>query len=260
MQRLTIILAGWAILGLATTARAGTWSTSNWVNDASLTLTNTKTYTHAIDFASGTTFGTQQSATINGVAFTQEIVSQGGFSRNSGSYAGTDIATGNAWSLQYANVTPLGNGCFGYSAAGAGGPTGTESTKLKTAFTSSGDANTTTFDWTLTLSGLQSNTSYIFTFYSALWDSNSRFVTLDGQDDGAGNTLRVQQGAGGTNLQAQYTYNTGNLTTFTLTAQNQGALFYAFANEVVAIPEPSTWALVGLGLLGTWLVNRHRRG
>jgi hypothetical protein len=268
MKRIFLAIITAAALA-ASSASAGTWSTSNWVNDASLTLTNSKTYTHAIDFAAGSPLDGQGTTNINGVLFTTEFVSTGsgsGFANHSelaytysGTYTPITTTITNSWSLLYTNRSD--GFFFGYSGAAGFGPSGTESTKLKTAITGHGSQYTSTADWTLTLSGLQPNTDYLFTFYSAVWDTGgTRYVDLDGQDDGTGNIFRVQQGSGGTNLQVQYTYNTGAGTTFELKGNSKGSMVYAFSNELLVIPEPSALTLVGFGLFGAWVLGRRRRG
>ena len=232
-------LAALAGLALAAgSAHAGTWASYAWNDDADLLLSSSTTYTHAIDFANGTT-GTEVVANINGVSFTQYEF--GGWV--SGAKAGTDLTSGNGWSM---------TNNWGFNGSFGAGPAGTESAKLTEGFIL--PPNTVTGEWTLTLSGLSANTDYIFTLFSPMYDAGPRTATLDGLDDGVGVNVRSQTED---NTQVQYAYNTGAGTTFDLVVADSAAAygFPAFTNEVV--PEPSTTALLGLG--GVALVLRRRK-
>ncbi len=235
----------------AGSAHAGLWASSTWTDDSDLPLSSSLTYTHAIDFAEGTPENDQAATTIAGVSFTEEYVSDGGFN-NSNSFSGTHIPTANAWTLTYTITS--GNGAFGWKAAAASGPSGTESTTLSTALTGHGGTATHTADYSLVLSGLTTNTDYIFTFYNANFDfgGTTRQVILDGADDGVGNT---QTAVSTSNDIYRYAYNTGASTTFTLNGASTGSAISAFTNE--AVPEPSTTALLGLG--GLALILRRRK-
>ena len=151
------------VFALSSYGYAGTFTTIDWINDSSLPIDSTFTYTHAIDFAED-----DGTVVINGVTITQYGV-PGGWG-NADPYEGTDSVTGNSWVIQTNNSRgPLA----------ATGPTGENSEILITSICHAGEDNFITID------GLQPGTNYIFTWYSPIWlDTVVRTGTLDGSDDG----------------------------------------------------------------------------
>lgn len=222
-----ILAAAVAAVALAGTAQAGTWSTNQWDNDTDLLLDSSKTYTHAVAITAGTT-GTEVGTTINGVSFTQYETAAWANAAHSGT----------GWSVTT---------CYGYApyAPSAGyGPTGTESAKLSTGALISSSSGS---GFTLTLSGLTENTDYIFTIYSAEYDSYTRTAYLDGLDDGVGNVRTHTMD----NTQLQYAYTTGaGVTTFDLNLTEPVHGYYsltAFTNEELGTPvEPSDGGTVSV--------------
>jgi hypothetical protein len=87
---------------------------------------------------------------------------------------------------------------------------------------------------------------------------------FDGSDDGTGTTTLNFNGSNSSQL-VMYEYNTGSATNFTMTLDYQPVSgsypmhIYAFGNYAI-IPEPSALALVGLGLLTTFVITRRRHG
>ena len=240
-QQTKSTLAALAGLALAAgSANASVWASASWADDADLTayLSGSATYTHAIDFEGGTE-GTQLAATIAGVSFTQyESTNWSNVARN-----GTDLGTTNAGSYTQTDQAWQGNA--------ASGPTGTESDKLSTGILGAASGQTET----LTLDGLAANTDYVFTLFNAQWDANVRTASLDGLDDGVGNARVTNPD----NTFVSYAYNTGASTSFSMNITGSGTFeyhVYAFTNTV-AVPEPSTTALLGLG--GLALILRRRK-
>ena len=206
MFKTTALLTA-ALALTATSAQAGVWSDSTWADDTDLNnfLSGVGTLTHAIDMEGGTE-GTQSSATIAGVSFTQyEFTNWNNVARN-----GTDLGTGNAWSYTQTNQA--------WQGSAFNGPSGTESAKLSTGILGAASGQTET----LTLSGLSANTDYVFTLYNAQWDANTRTASLDGLDDGVGNARVTDPD----NTFVSYAYNTGASTSFSMNLTGSGAFEY----------------------------------
>jgi hypothetical protein len=203
---------------LATTQR-GIWSASPWVDDSSLPLSASTTYTHAIDIQPGTE-GTLAATTIGDVNFTQ----YGAGSFDTSSKSGTDLASGKAWS-----ATAVTGDIFSHDENfTATAPSGTDSDIL----TNGAFLVTDGGSYDLTLSGLSANTDYIFTVYGAMYDAGPRSANLDGLDDGVGtNVLSLTED----NTLRSYAYNTGGSTTFTMRFTGTGSNWNlpAFTNELV---------------------------
>lgn len=225
-KNITNILAvAVAAVALAGTTQAGTWSESAWNNDTELLalLSASATYTHAIDFEAGAA-GNETTVTIAGVNFTQfENVDWQNIARN-----GTHLATGNAWALTQTDS---------YNASFSQGPSGTESAKIGNGGPLVNSGQTETF----TLSGLSPNTDYVFTYFNSQFDLNDRTATLDGGDDGAGNTFTSAQA----NTFVSYAYNTGASTTFTMDFSNANVAFISgFINEEIVGPPATPGTLI----------------
>jgi hypothetical protein len=201
-----------------TTNAAGVWSTINWVDDSALSFITSTNVTHSGDFVAPT----QSAATINGYTF-ETINIAGGFGFFGTPYPGSNFTIGG----------PL-KATFDASA----GVSGTASTALSTALIYSGG------NATFNLTGLLTNTNYEFYFFSPDY-SGTRTGSMDGSDDGVGNTTTIVQTGGTGDKIIKYAYNTGASTSFTMTVDNSSGLHnYAFVNVV---PEPSassysTWA------------------
>ena len=111
------------------------------------------------------------------------------------------------------------------------------------------------------LNGLTANTDYIFYYFNPTFGPAGRTGTLSSSFDDFANTedtsASFDQNA--TSTVVSYTYNTGSNTSLYIRANSTGASdlhTYGFYNAV-AVPEPSTTALLGLG--GLALILRRRK-
>lgn len=242
-QRASLALVPLIIAAMATAAQAGTWSATSWVDDTSVNSVITPgTYTAAADVTATTVSsgGTSTSGgeTINGITFQ--------------SLAFNSPGTGTGYDLTYGFVSS-GN----YNAPLASLGSNPETTALSSSLLFGGSG------YTLSLTGLTVGQSYQFSFFSPSWSDGSRHATLS-FDDTVGNSYAIDQSGGAANDIITYDY-VATSSTQTLTASintgfgESGTHVFAFANEVEAVPEPSTYALMigGLGLL--FIVLKRRK-
>ena len=208
--------------------QAGYFTTRSWQSDDDLPLDGTKTYTHAIDFSPGGTLNQTLSGTklIGGVPFTQESVGSG-LRTGVTNIGGNDNTSGAAWSISGINIS--------YSGIGSRAP-GEAGSVLSDALVAEGD------NQVVSLSGLEPNTDYIFTWYSPLWNVNTdRVGIMDGSDDGIGEgmTIAIVQDSDAEMLITQYRYNTGDATTFEMHFESltpgEALHHYAFTNELATM-------------------------
>jgi autotransporter-associated beta strand protein len=196
-----------------TTTSIGTWSTVNWSNDSSLSFIISTNVTHSGDFVGPT----KSAATINGFTF-EAININGGFSGISNPYSGSNFTFSSTG----------GGGLFTYDAtAGVSGAASSALSDGLAGFNSG--VGTVTYN----LTGLLPNTNYEFYFFSADWSDSGRTGTLDGSEDGVGNTFTTDQSAGSGHDIIKYAYKTGASTSFTMTVNTGAGLHqYAFVNVI----------------------------
>lgn len=254
----------WA--GAAQTAQAGAFlDTINWTGDSVLTLSSSKNYTAAVDFNNASNYTTY--GDIKGVSF-QRIPN----STNTGTqnYAPSGTTLG-SWEIAPNGYTGMVDVGFVTNTDNRPSGTGTtESQKLATncAYRYTPGSTGVYAGPDIKLTGLQSNTDYVFELYAPVYFANytglnaARGLRLT-PSDGGGTYQDFTQG--GATLQTaapqiiRYQYNTGAGTTFTmnvdfLNGQYPG-IIGGFTNQVV--PEPGTIASV-LGLGSLTLLRRRR--
>jgi hypothetical protein len=237
--RFQFVATAAVLLALAGAVHAGTIIGPQIVtNNASADITNAYTYTHAINIGEG---NPAPSVTINGVTFT----------------GGT--TSGNGWST-----------------SGFGGTVGLNQQNFNTWFPpSSGSVaamisdfryNSANVAQSLTLTGLTPGQMYEARVYTRFWEVGDRTNNIAFDEDGIGplgSSVVFNADLTPTNAYyIGYTYtadSSGNLVVTFARPNGDPGMFHlsGFSNQV--IPEPSTWALVGLGLMGTWLLRRRRR-
>ena len=219
---LCVVAAVVALCGLMPAAQADTLSYFPVTDDASSGISSSKTYTHAVDFGSGT-----PGANINGVQFTaattgtlpanvQYDVTSGGRNDNSGN--GNHNVTGNVVNL-FTDMIYNGNNAAGGAA-------------------------------TVTLQGLIPGVEYDARFYTRQWGAGSRTSAI-GFDTNADTipetTVTISQDNASLNppgfpdadqayaLSYQYTAESSSLsTTFTQAVYNASWHQYGVSNEFVA--------------------------
>ncbi|MFM2197926.1 MAG: hypothetical protein RLZZ505_1358 [Verrucomicrobiota bacterium] len=240
MKSKHILTTSFLALALAGSAHAaGIWSTLTWTDDSSLSFITTTNVTHSADFVQPA----GAAATVNGFTFeTISIVAS--FGTFPTSYSGSNFTVG----------TP--SGTFTYE--GSAGVAGTASGNLSTGLIGFDNSVPSGGVVTYTLNGLTANTNYEFYFFSPeLFGAANRTGSLNGSDDGAGNSYAITQDTVGGDQIIKYAYNTGASTSFTMTVTsdtvNTSIHNFAFVN---VIPEPSSAILGGLGLL--FLLRRKR--
>lgn len=245
MKNKKSIITSCLALALAGSANAaGVFSSINWTDDSSLSFITSTNVTHSGEFRNSAQVS---AATINGHTFESINIP--------GSNTNTDFFSNLTFPHTGSNFTVgATSGGSNFTFTGTAGVTGTASSRLSQGLIGfSNGAGVVTIN----LTGLTAHTNYEFYFFSPAWDglTPARVGTLDGSDDGVGNTFaEVQTGGSGDNI-VKYAYNTGASTTFTMTATSTsgGLHYYGFVNVV---PEPSTALLGGLGMLA--LLRRRR--
>ena len=251
---LSILAAMFLATGTPASTYASTISSIPWTGDSSLSFINgaTQTYTHAVDLVAGGTLGTvvpNGSVNVNGLQFD---ALQLGTSLDTS--IGTTLGPANSKGNPFGYTFSAAGGGFGNEQGHAGSatsPSGTESSVLATDLLY--NAQTVT----LTLSGLHQNSNYVFSWFNADWNNTTdRAGTLT---DNLGGSIAFNQGTASI---LRDTYNTGSNTslvlTFASTSTGDTIHQYAFANQFVS-PEPSSFILGGLGVLGLFVVARRRR-
>jgi len=231
--------------------QAGVISLVPLTDDASSGISGSNTYTHAISGGNA--------ATVNGVNFETltNLVTPANFNWDTGANTKNVIGSNNGDWLP-----------------ATGGVTGAGLQSLLAGFTFSGNGHTSPSSQTYSLTGLTVGESYETRLYVRVWDTDGSGRPLDlsfthgVESDSAGTVPEDRPSAvlgGGNDHQAYYV-------NYAFTAQdtqldiiagvnaaggaNSGsAHMYALSNQV-AIPEPSSLALAGLGLFG--LLRRRR--
>jgi hypothetical protein len=238
--RFQFVAAAAVLLALAGAVHAGTIIAPQIVtNNASADITNAYTYTHAINLGGSG----DPSVEINGVTF------------GVGGTSGTNWSiTGFGWSVDAGIL-------FTWWPSPADSVGSMISDFRYNAIDAANAAQS------LTLTGLTPGQMYEARIYTRYWGTG-------GTDDRTNNIAFNEGGGLDTNVifnadtvpehgyYIGYTYTAGSSSNLVVTfARPNGANgnfhLSGFSNQV--IPEPSTWALVGLGLMGTWLLRRRRR-
>jgi hypothetical protein len=236
--RFQFVAAAAVLLALAGAVHAGTIIGPQIVtNNASADITNAYTYTHAINLGGSG----DPSVEINGVTF-----GVGGTSGTNWSITGFDgtVDAGTLFTWWPSPADSVGSmiSDFRYNQT----PTAAQS---------------------LTLTGLTPGQMYEARVYTRFWDQVcDRTNNIAFDEDGIGllgsNVVFNADLTPKNGYYIGYTYTAGSSSNLVVTfARPNGANgnfhLSGFSNQV--IPEPSTWALVGLGLMGTWLLRRRRR-
>jgi hypothetical protein len=136
---------------------------------------------------------------------------------------------------------------------------------------------------TFTLSGLDDNKTYDFTFFGSRWGTDARYTEYTAGGTTAGSRLQttgvnigVEAGVGGTDDPNEYNGNDSNFITISGISPTSGSIVVSFKGfnaaedgadtfgylntmQVTVIPEPSTLFLVGLtGLAGLFVLRRRK--
>jgi hypothetical protein len=220
-----------ALLQSGLNARAGTISAVGFTGDVDSGVSTAATYTHAIDLNG-------PGETINGVAFapggtsgsnyTLSIPVLGSFTGNTNNLAG--------------NVNTLAQNFFYDSSNPAG-----ESE-------------------TLQLTGLTPSTTYLFSEYTVgFGDPGTRLQNVSDSQGGSLANFDENAAGGGDGQLLHDLYTTdasgagSTSITFTFTAEGGNASMheYGFSNQVVPVPEPASWMLFGLGVVGLFAMIRR---
>ncbi|MCX6971150.1 MAG: PEP-CTERM sorting domain-containing protein [Verrucomicrobia bacterium] len=200
--------------------------------------------------------GTSTSTTVNGVTFA-------GFSTS-----GSSTTVGNA---TLSTTTSFGS--YNGFGEGATGVWPTLSSNYQTLLTNSTYANSEPGTFTLTLSGLTNGQNYVF----QIWQNDSRNYGYGRESlvTGGANSVTLKYNVGNGTGWLGYVGGTGQFVTGTFTADSTSQVFTILgtgsgnfgvagpstqlaAFQLQAVPEPTTWALLGAGLTVVTIFRRRR--
>lgn len=233
-----VVLAVLALL-VGATAQAGTISIVDFTNDATSGISNAKSYTHTIDP------GNQTAATVNGVVFDQ--------------VPATGSSVIDVPALNYKHETA--GGVLHNLSGGTTGVTGGVSDLMYDHVYNHGSL--VGEDQTITLSGLTAGVTYDMRLYYRPWTAGDtlRVNNITCDEDGAGPLGSSQfvgedDGDGTFASYLSYVYTAGSEGKLVISITPNPASgahswhTHGLTNEVVAVPEPGTLALLATGLLG----------
>ena len=244
MNSAFVIALAMVALLVGTVVQAGTISGPVlFTDDAGSDISSSKTYTHLFDF------GTPTAAVVNGVTFTPLYVEE---TPPVLMVSGTNFTYVSTPSVPDQGVPQFLTGRAGNTSR-AGVPNGTGMyNMLNDVMYPNGYHDYQT----VTLSGLTEGYTYDLRLYYRQWQTSvPRNINLEFDEDGAGplgsSVVINEDGlAGARYLSYAYTATSlGTLTVKLTPLPEHSWNMYGLSNEQVAVPEPATLTLIGMGLL-----------
>ncbi len=231
--RKTLVLTAVAVLAFGQALQAGTISIVDLPStgtDAASGISTDNTYTAKADLGN-----INSAATINSVTFTNEY-------EPSHQWSGPWVGTGFTY-----NYIDDGDQLQSYNSSSNLSSDGGMANLMKDFFYISANSGGSGHS-IITLTGLTPGYEYSARIYYRSWDPGAdRTMTWTCNGDGTDVSITINEDAGGAHY-VQYDYQASG-TTATLIVSGLWHQ-YGFTNQVTAIPEPSTLALLATGLIG----------